>query len=565
VGGYDNFRVTIHHNPPVSAAPEITGGPVNAASYALNGLPNAGIAQGGMFVLFGRNLGPLEFQQVSAFPIPTQLGGTSVTVTVGGTTVNCLMLYTLDRQVAAILPSNTPVGTGTVRVIFNNQSSNTMAIQVVQRGLGIFTRNQAGSGPAIVQNFNSQSDQPINSVLEAAIPGQTVILWGTGLGPVTGDEAGGPRPGDMSGLPLEVWVGDKQASVTYRGRSGCCAGIDQIVFTVPNDVQGCYVSVAVVLGGVLSNSTTMAIAPQRGPCSDPVHVSSTDIAAIQSGGGVNFADIGLFRLAAKFALQEEGTIDTVEGNAEFAEAHFSRYNAADLLASVGSQSFPSAGSCTVQQFRYDGFFDSIFQDENPIPRQGIDAGTAISVTGPLGIKQMTKQSGSEGSYEARLGGISDEGPQLPDFLIPGAYTITNGAGGTTVGAFTTQTNVPANVVWSNRDSLPGVIPRTQPLSVTWTGADGATELVFIIGSSADPAAGSGASFACAANGSLGSFTVPAHIVRALPASGQEEEGRVGFLMVGKTPLRTASDGTIPNVQIVRQYYFLGNVINTNYQ
>ena len=39
-------------------APVISGGPVNAASYVIAGLPNANIAQGSMFVLFGNNIGP---------------------------------------------------------------------------------------------------------------------------------------------------------------------------------------------------------------------------------------------------------------------------------------------------------------------------------------------------------------------------------------------------------------------------------------------------------------------------------------------------------------------------
>jgi hypothetical protein len=38
--------------------PTIIGGPVNAASYALAGLPNANIAQGSMFIVFRLILGP---------------------------------------------------------------------------------------------------------------------------------------------------------------------------------------------------------------------------------------------------------------------------------------------------------------------------------------------------------------------------------------------------------------------------------------------------------------------------------------------------------------------------
>jgi uncharacterized protein (TIGR03437 family) len=49
-------------------------------------------------------------------------------------------------------------------------------------------------------------------------------------------------------VDAEVYVGGKRAAVTYKGRSGCCAGIDQIVFTVPEGVEGCYVPVVVKTG-----------------------------------------------------------------------------------------------------------------------------------------------------------------------------------------------------------------------------------------------------------------------------------------------------------------------------
>src|SRR5436190_3568750 len=60
------------------AQPVITGGPVNAASYALASLPNASIAQGSMFILFDRNMGPPALLSASAFPLQTNLGPTSI-------------------------------------------------------------------------------------------------------------------------------------------------------------------------------------------------------------------------------------------------------------------------------------------------------------------------------------------------------------------------------------------------------------------------------------------------------------------------------------------------------
>jgi hypothetical protein len=367
-------------------------------------------------------------------------------------------------------------------------------------------------------------------------------------------------------LPIEIFVGDQPATVTYRGRSGCCAGVDQVVFTVPEGVRGCYVSVAVVIGGIMSNRTTMAIAPERGPCSDPIHMTLADIEQIQRGGSLNIADFEFVHWAAKVAIAGQGTI---EANAEFAEAGFGRLSVDNFLASKGIEGFPSLGSCVLNQFRYKSFFDSIFTTENPIQMQGIDAGPALTVSGPRGAKQMTKSSGeSLGFYEATLGGVNADDPMappMPDFLVPGNYTINNGNGGAGIGAFNTQMNLPGMIAWTNRDSLPSPIARNQPLSLTWSGADGATEFVFIIGSSANPAAGSGASFVCTTDAGSGSFTVPSRVLSAIPASGPSREGPVGFLMVGKAPLRSGSSPTIPNVQLVHQYCLLGSMTNTSYQ
>jgi uncharacterized protein (TIGR03437 family) len=182
----------------VQSAPLITGGPVNAASYVIAGLPNAGIAQGSMFILFGQNVGPAKLASVFSFPLPNDLGGTSIQVNAGGTAGKAFMLYSTSTQVAAILPSGTPIGAGTLTLTFNGQASNVVPIHVVASTLGIFTRNQSGSGPGVLFNFNSESDQPVNSLVRAAHPGQVLTLWGTGLGAVSGSEADGPLPGNLS-------------------------------------------------------------------------------------------------------------------------------------------------------------------------------------------------------------------------------------------------------------------------------------------------------------------------------------------------------------------------------
>ena len=106
------------------------------------------IAQGSIFVIKGNNLGPATLTIApSAFQSAT-LSGTSVNVTVAGTTVAALMYYTSVGQVAALLPSNTPVGTGTITATYSGQTGPPHPITVAPSNVGIFsvTSGRAGRG-----------------------------------------------------------------------------------------------------------------------------------------------------------------------------------------------------------------------------------------------------------------------------------------------------------------------------------------------------------------------------------------------------------------------------------
>jgi len=64
--------------------PVIQGYARNAASSAGSYLPNAGIAQGAMFVLKGSGFGACGVRLPDAIPLQTTMNGTSVRITVGG-------------------------------------------------------------------------------------------------------------------------------------------------------------------------------------------------------------------------------------------------------------------------------------------------------------------------------------------------------------------------------------------------------------------------------------------------------------------------------------------------
>jgi uncharacterized protein (TIGR03437 family) len=135
-----------------TAQPAIgTGGVLNAASNALPGLPNAAIAQGSIFLVYGTGLGPPPPAGASVtsapFPLPTVLpapSGTSISVTVGNTSVDALMIYTSPTQIAAVLPSRIPAGAGQITVSYKGASSAPAPIQVGANSFGIFTLNQGG-------------------------------------------------------------------------------------------------------------------------------------------------------------------------------------------------------------------------------------------------------------------------------------------------------------------------------------------------------------------------------------------------------------------------------------
>ena len=258
------------------AQPKVSpGGVKNAASYAFQGLPNAAIAEGSIFSVFGDNVGPDTPEFGFNYPLPTvtPIGKVSVSVTVNGTTTQAIILYSGKTQINAILASGTPVGTGTLAVTVNGQTSATVPIEVVKGSFGIFTVNSAGSGPGIV----TYADYSLVTVTKSANPGETLIAWGTGLGPVTGNEAATALPGDQPGVPVELFVGGQPGALSYRGRSGCCAGLDQIVFVVPANVEGCSVPVAVKISDKVSNFVTISVAKSGRTCTDPANgLTTTD-------------------------------------------------------------------------------------------------------------------------------------------------------------------------------------------------------------------------------------------------------------------------------------------------
>ncbi|HXI44545.1 MAG TPA: hypothetical protein VNH83_31465 [Bryobacteraceae bacterium] len=514
-----------------AAQPAIgTGGVLNAASNALSGLPNSAIAQGSIFLVYGTGLGPPPPTGApvtyAPFPLPKVVpapSGTSIRETVGNTAVDALMIYTSPAQIAAILPSQTPVGAGQITVSYAGATSAPAPIQVVANSFGIFTLNEGGSGPAAVQNYISPVSFSVNTLTTPAKPGQTLILYGTGLGAVTFDESRPAQAGNVGAGDFELDVAGIPALVSYHGRSSCCSGLDQINFQVPNGADGCYVPVWVRVGGIISNFTTISVSPSGQACTDPTGFGSSDLQKLAQGVKLKAGIITLSHtttLKAPTTTGFGGARMTATGSsdaateADSAVALFFGYDSG-IITSQGLNRTPSPGSCMVFTAKGNS------APADPYHATPLDAGVTMSLKGgptnqPLQLAPLLQ---SPGIY---IPGVA----LVPGFVGNGRYTAVNGFGGHDVQGFAADATFGNPVLWSNQSGLTTVI-RSQPLQITWIpGSPG--DLVEITGTAPAFTANlqplSVAAFTCLAHSEDGQFTVPTAVLQSLPPNSPQFPG-----------------------------------------
>ena len=495
---------------PSAGHPGISG-VVNPASNIPPGLPNSGIAQGSIFVVYGNNLASAGLLQATTLPLTTTLGATSIAITVNGTTVNAPLVYTyggaLD-QVAAVLPSNTPLGGGTLTLTFNGGLKANYPIDVVASNFGISTVNESGAGAAVVTFPSYSVVSPTNS----AKPGDNLVLWGTGLGalPAGQSDASAAVGGNLPAT-LQVFVGGVPATILYQGRTPTAVGLDQINFTVPPTAPlGCNIGIVVqttVPTGTVSNGPTIALASTDGaPCSDPTQYVSESYLTKNSAQVVY---VGVKQTNSLNGFTGAGNNPTVSSNFK-ATAGFFQFTQAQLATSTSLNTEPTLGSCLTGTVAGSG------GGGNGGPAAGyLNGGASVTLTPPSGAPVVlpSQNSGSQLIYQ------STNLTAAPS----GTWSFSNGAGASganSVGPVSFNFPVPAAINWTNQTILASGVPidRTQPLTITWTGGD-ANGYVDIqttgqVGLSGSPAYTS--YFECSAPTSAGSFTIPPSIVASMP-------------------------------------------------
>ncbi len=511
--------------PATAMADPVVNAVVNNFSGIVPGLPNYGIAPASLFVIYGNGMCAKEAlvtQTSAGSGLPQTLNGMTISVTVKGVTTTPGIYYAIPTQVAAVLPSTTPVGTGTITVSYNGKSG-TAPLIVTKSAFGILTANLSGAGTIKASNLQYEDITPTAS----AAPGQTIILWGSGLG---ADTANNDRTYPMKQDNLKnatVYIGGVKVDVLYAGRS-LFPGIDQIDVTLPAlgaapaleaanlrgrdlaqasslDLQrslswgesessgfqgGCGISVAVVSEGVVSNFGTIPINPGGGVCSDP-ELGITGGSLSGSTGTVKSGAVTLSKTivpSSDFGALKPG-----------AQAFTTRYGASAYFSSTTGTSYASYQSlenCIVN-------FGTVPGSETVT---GLDAGKSIGLSGGGISVQLAEEVAGE--YFDNLTSTLTGGT---------AYTFT-GPGGKDVGSFSVKITFPDTLNWTNEKSISS-ITESKGQSITWTG--GATGTFVVIGgeSSTSPPLGEipqSVVFECFVPVGNQQFTIPSYVLLALP-------------------------------------------------
>jgi adhesin/invasin len=219
---------------------------VNAASFHPNGSPGA------ISTVFGVNLSDAVYQ-AQTYPLPTQLGPTSVTVN----GVAAPLFYASPTQINFQIPANTTPGVPNVGV-------NT---GLLRAGSGGFPAAVAAVDPGIFLNGGRAAAlNPDLSVNTAATPqpaGAILAIFITGVGqvaPAVPDGTAAPvSPLSFAVGTVTAAIGGKPAQVTFAGLAPGFAGLAQINVQIPAGLSPGDQPVFVSVNGVPSNAGLVTV------------------------------------------------------------------------------------------------------------------------------------------------------------------------------------------------------------------------------------------------------------------------------------------------------------------
>ena len=244
----------------LAAPPSITAGGVVSAS-AFGGFTAA--SPGSWIEIYGTNLagdtrgwGGADFSGINA---PTSLDG--VTVSIGGQAA--FIDYISPGQINALIPSS--VATGLQQITVTNAAGKSapfnITINNMEAGL-LAPPSFSISGVAYTAALFADGTYvlPVGAIAgltsRPAKPGDTIVLYGVGFGPVTPALQAGQLVGQANSIAssFQMFIGGVPATASYAGLAPNYTGLYQFNMVVPNVAPG-NAAVTFMLAGVNSSQT----------------------------------------------------------------------------------------------------------------------------------------------------------------------------------------------------------------------------------------------------------------------------------------------------------------------
>jgi len=234
-------------------------GIVNGASF------NASVAGGSIGSVFGTNLASSQ-SFASSVPLPTTLGGVSVQIN----GIPAPLFYVSPVQINFQVPWELlGQSQASITVTVAGVTSTAQAVNIAAFAPGLFAMNSQGTGQgAVLIAATGEIAAPLGSIAgRTARPvkrGEFLSIYCTGLGPVANQPVNGaaspanPLPTTMN-TPA-VTIGGATAPVSFSGLAPGFVALYQVNVQVPDNAPtGSAVSVVLVIGGVISNTVTVAV------------------------------------------------------------------------------------------------------------------------------------------------------------------------------------------------------------------------------------------------------------------------------------------------------------------
>ena len=258
------------------AAPNITGSGVfilpqyvvNAATFAPF---TAGISPGEFVTIAGQNLSD-STATASSLPFPNKLGN-NVQVLVNGLAAPLYVVtptYISFLVPYAVSASATAVQLATVQVVNNGTASNTVTVPVHLTTPGVFTVPSGGLGPAAALH----ADYSLVSPTKPAQPGETILVFVTGLGAVTPlvpDGSAGPsNPLSTTSNTVAAYINGQSAKVDFSGLAPGLGGLYQVNLEVPSGLASGTYALDIAGPDGYSSEATVAVGPAAGQSAQPM-------------------------------------------------------------------------------------------------------------------------------------------------------------------------------------------------------------------------------------------------------------------------------------------------------